>query len=83
MFYLLDNNFANYADDTTPFAIGESFEEIKEKLELVACKLFSWLSNNQMKGNPEKCHLITNIKNTDLAISIANSKLKIAVKKNF
>ena len=26
--------------------------------------------------NPEKCHLITNIKNTDLAISIANSIIK-------
>ena len=53
LFYLLDNNVASYADDTAPFAIGESFQEIKEKLELVSCKLLSWLSNNQVKGIPK------------------------------
>ena len=76
LFYFLDKtNVANYADDTTPFAMGTSWTEVKEKLETASEIIFSWLSANQMKGNAEKCQLIANDKNTELFISVRNERI--------
>ena len=42
LFYSLENfNIANYADDTTPFVVGASWEEVKCQLELVAERIFT------------------------------------------
>ena len=60
LFALQGHNIASYADDTTPFSLGDNITEVKSELELISKKLFAWLSVNQMKGNADKCHLITN-----------------------
>ena len=54
-----DLDFANYADDNTPFVFGNNPIEVLKCLEDASDKLFEWLSNNQMKANPDKCHLLT------------------------
>lgn len=73
LFYQIeDTEVANYADDTTPFTSGSSWEEVKLKLNSVAERIFTWLSYNQMIGNPEKCQLITNMKNDALFITVHN-----------
>ena len=54
-----DEDFANYADDNTPFASGNTPVEVLECLDNASIKLFEWFSNNQMKANPDKCHLLT------------------------
>ena len=56
---LNDIDFANYADDNTPFVFGNNPIEVLKCLEDASDKLFEWLSNNQMKANPDKCHLLT------------------------
>ena len=53
-----DVDFANYADDNTPFASGNTPVEVLECLDNASVKLFEWFSNNQMKANPDKCHLL-------------------------
>jgi len=59
LFYIIENQeFASYADDNTPFVTGKTLEEVKTNLEIISKKFFTWLSNNQMKGNPDKCHLL-------------------------
>ena len=59
--FLIVNNvdFTNYADDNTPFASGNTPAEVLECRDYASNKLFEWFSNNQMKANPDKCHLLT------------------------
>ena len=54
-----DVDFANYADDNTPFASDNTPVEVLECLDNASVKLFEWFSNNQTKANPDKCHLLT------------------------
>ena len=51
-----DIGFANY---NTPFVFGNNPIEVLKCLEDASDKLFEWFSNNQMKANPGKCHLLT------------------------
>ena len=52
-------DFSSYADDITPFVSGDRIEDVLDSLENASLKLFDWFSNNQMKVNPDKCHLLT------------------------
>ena len=52
-----DVNFSSYADDNTIYQSGRNVDDIMNYLQLSAEKLFRWLSDNQMKGNTDKCHL--------------------------
>ena len=62
-----DTDFSSYADDNTIYDSGNSIDEVISSLQVSAEKLFQWFSNNQMKGNTEKCHLIVS---TDQPIEI-------------
>ena len=53
-----DVNFAAYADDNTPYFCDKNLEVILSKLQICALKLLEWFSNNYMKMNSHKCHLI-------------------------
>ena len=48
----------NYADDNTPYVCSEIVNATLEKLEEVGKVLFEWFSNNFLKANADKCHLI-------------------------
>ena len=54
-----DVDFANYADDNNPFASGNTPVEVLECLDNASVKLFERFSNNKMKANRDKCHLLT------------------------
>ena len=75
MYELQDEKIASYADDTTSFVIGKSFNEVKINLEKISVKMFNWLSNNQMKGNADKCQFIMNESNTNLSIEIEGNRI--------
>ena len=47
---------ASYADDTTPYTYGQSFDEIIEKLEIDMPKICESFHHNGFKANPEKFH---------------------------
>ena len=53
-----DVNFANYADDNTIYQSGRNVDDVINDLKLSAEKLFHCFSDNQMKGNTDKCHLL-------------------------
>ena len=53
-----DVNIASYADDNTLYDSRNTIEEVILSLQISSKKLSQWLSDNQMKGNTEKCHLI-------------------------
>ena len=52
-----DVNFSSYADDTTPFITGMSFEQIIPKLESILSDISQWFMNNNLKANAGKFHL--------------------------
>ena len=52
------NHFTNYADDTTPYIIGNNAEEVVSELKAITQKLFTWFSQNEMKVKLNKCNLL-------------------------
>ena len=60
LFLIINNiDIASYADDNTPYNTDERAEKVIDKLEIEAKSLFKRFSDNQMKGNPDKRHLLT------------------------
>ena len=57
----IDVDLANYADDTTPYAYDLENEKVIKLLEKkINNKLFDWFSENFLKANSDKCHLLIN-----------------------
>ena len=52
-----DVNFSSYADDTTSFITGMSFEQIIPELEIILSDISQWFMNNNPKANAGKFHL--------------------------
>ena len=53
-----ETDFAYYADDNTPYVLGESIDDAIKSLEDDSINLFKWFLDNQMKENSDKGHLI-------------------------
>ena len=53
-----DTNIANYVDENTPFVSGDTPLNVLTSFENAAKKLSEWFTNNQMKVNHDKCHLV-------------------------
>ena len=82
--------FAYYADDNTPYVLGESIDDAIKSLEDDSINLFKWFLDNQMKENSDKGHLIASTqscmnlkigsknteKSTPLGVQVGN-KLKL------
>ena len=59
MFLIVEDvNIADYADENTIYKEHENIDDLITSLQDAAAKLFKWLSDNQMKGNTDKCHLL-------------------------
>ena len=56
--FVKEADIMNYADDNTPYVCSEIVNTTLEKLEEVGKVLFEWFSNNFLKANADKCHLI-------------------------
>ena len=51
------SDFANLADDATPYECGPTLNEVINNLEITTEKIFEWFSFYNLKGNVSKCHL--------------------------
>ena len=58
-----DVDFLSYADDNTIYQSGRTVGDVINGLQVSAEKLFQWFSDNQMKGNTDKYHLIMSTNN--------------------
>ena len=58
LFFELDDSVCNFADDTTSFVCDQSLEVVLLKLEKNADIAIKCFTNNHMKMNPDKCHLL-------------------------
>ena len=58
LFYTIDSDVCNLADDTTPFVVEMCLDKLMNKLELTAEKALNWFEYNGIKLNSNKCRLI-------------------------
>ena len=69
-----ETDFASYADDSTPYVVGNNIEDVIIKLQNVSLTLFQWFYDNQMKANPDKCHFICST-DDKVNITVENQKM--------
>ena len=70
-----DVNFASYTDDNTIYQSSRSVDDVINDLQLSVEKLFRWFSDNQMKRNSDKCHLVMSTNNTP-ELKVVDSLIK-------
>ena len=58
LFFSLDCNVCNFADDTTPFICNKNLDFVLNELERNSHIAIDWFQNNYMKINADKCHLL-------------------------
>ena len=74
-FVLCDNEMANYADDSTPFTVSDTIDSVLTKNKGIHEHFFTWLDNNAMKGNADKCHLLLS-SNQQISLTVKDSKIE-------
>ena len=88
LFFIVNEiDFAIYASDSTSFIMGDRLDDVLDSLENASLKLFDLFSNNEIKANPYKCHLITsatasvalNIKDNEILNSESEKLLGVAI----
>ena len=63
-FIIKDYNIASYANYNTPYLRGNNMNEVLKSLEEPLTKLLKRVSDNIMKSNIDKCHLLVTTNNT-------------------
>ena len=72
MFFIVENiDISSYADDNTPDISANNINEVILSLEKATDILFKWFSDNVMKSNADKCHLLVSTNNA-INIKIGN-----------
>ena len=62
MFLVLhEAQFTGYAHDNTLFVVKDNIPDVISALEEIGEKLLIWFSDNRMKLNTDKCHLLLNM----------------------
>ena len=64
-----------FADDNTPYVTGDNISSVVKFLEEVACAIFQWFQDNEMKANANKCHVLLNASN-ELTVQINEVQVK-------
>ena len=76
LFLLVEEaDIMSYTDNNNPYLCSENVEVTLEKLEEVGKALFEWFSNNFLKANADKCHLVLST-NEPFSINIDNDVIK-------
>ena len=87
LFFFLILDLVNYADENSPFAFGDTIPGVISQLETEIVTLLRWISNNGLKANPDKFHLVLSetdpkihIKVCDLFIENSQSEKLLGIK---
>ena len=75
------SNFASFADENTQYVEGSNIDEVITILENDSVQLFKWFSDNHLKANKDKCHLISN--SEKVSMKIDNIELENASSEKF
>ena len=81
--------FTDYAGDKTPSVVRDNIADVRKALKEIGENLLNWLSNNKIKLNADKCHLLLNsqepntLKIGDLHISNSLSEKLLGITFDF
>ena len=76
LFFIMNKSaFAIYSGDNTPYTSGQNIDNLIRTLENDSVRLLKWFSNNQMKANKDKCHLLLSNKKR-LTMKIGETVIK-------
>ena len=70
------SNIVNYADDSTPYNCSNDINGFIEKLEDDSQILIRWFSNNALKANPDKFHMLLSNTNVNIKMKIDNYEIQ-------
>ena len=62
-------------DVNAPYVTGDNISSVAKLLEEVACAIFQWFKDNEMKANAGKCHVLLS-KSNDLTVKINDVQIK-------
>ena len=65
-----DTDIANYADDNSPYACKSDMDSVIVQLEKDFKILLEWVSNNVLKANPDKFHLLLSNPNPNISVKV-------------
>ena len=69
-----DFDIASYGDDNTPCVSANNMDGVVKSLKVLT-ELLKWFSDNLMKSNTHKCHLLVSTNNT-VNIRVENFDIK-------
>ena len=76
LFFIINTEICNYADDNTPYAVDMSLQKLMEKLESTIGSALDWFDYNGMRLNSTKCHLLVcGHKFESMIIKIENTQI--------
>ena len=73
--FLNEVQFTGYADDNTSFVVRDNKPDVISALGEIGEKLLIWFSDNQVKLNTDKCHLLLNTQDQNF-LKIENFNIK-------
>ena len=83
LFLIINNTeLASYADDNTSYAVGNNIEELIVKQQNSSKILFQWLSDNEMKSNPDKCNTTCST-SKKVSLIVENKEIVIVCMRDF
>ena len=84
LFFVVNTDVCNYADDTTLYTYDLTLSFLMHRLEKDAKIAVDWFAYNDMKLNPDKCHILTSgfkhevmIANVENALVIEAQKVRL------
>ena len=82
MFYLMgEAEICNCSNGTTIYACDTTVDLVSDKLEKHSFEIASWFSNNFMKLNEEKCHvMLYGKKSNDHSVIVGQALIKESTK---
>ena len=65
----------NFAGDNTPYVTGGNISSVVKLLEEVACAIFQWFKDNELKANVDNYHVLLSTSN-ELTLNINEVQIK-------
>ena len=72
VYFIREEDLANYADDNTPYAIENEIETLISIIEKDASILIKWFKDNYLKLNEDKCKLLITKHNDNVSAKIGS-----------
>ena len=73
IFYFVNKcHITNYADDTTPYSVDKTMDDLVSSLEADTNTFIKWFRDNYFKLNADKCNLIISKQNRGIFINIVD-----------